>query len=246
MSDDLASDPGGKAAAIARGLKQALVRHPLRDNDVAPTLLPYSGGELIAMCDLHGCWADRYNVLRHAVTVLAPDEVALIVESFASLTPDLDSSDHPLSERFREGDPTVTEAIEVLRMTRNGGSKQMLLPYSYSGEAVVWGEAAQPGLPGNAPAGIREGDIADSLRAGFAAAGEPYETEDARAALEALGVRVRFTADPDPFLNVVPGDPCPCGSNLPYTDCHNPSLNVGAGDPCPCGSGRQYKDCHKD
>lgn len=220
MSDDLASNPGAHAATIARGLKQALVRHPLRAKDVAPTLIPYRGGELVAMCDLRACWADRRNVLRHAVTVLAPDEVAVIVETFASLTPDVDPADHPLSERFRDGDPTVSEAIEVLRMARSGESEQMLLPYSYSGEAVVWSETAHPAPGGNAPARILEDDIPDSLMAGFAAADKPYEIEDARAALKALGVRVRFTADPDPFLNVGPGDSCPCGSKLKYEDCH--------------------------
>lgn len=242
----MANGVGAQATAIARGLKQALVRHPLRARNVAPTLLSYIEGELIAICDLGACWADRYNVLRHAATVLAPHEVAIIIESFASLTPDVDPSDRPLSERFREGEPAVSEAIAVLRMTRYGESEQVLLPYSYSDEAVTWTEPAHPWLRGNAPAEMLEGDIADSLRAGFAAADNPYEIEDARAALKAIGVRVRFTADPDPFLDVVSGDPCPCGSNLLYKDCHNPYLNVESGDPCPCGSARKYEDCHKD
>lgn len=244
MSDHLGT-PAANAVLIARALKQALVRHPLRERDVYPTLIASRGGESVAMCDLGACWADRDHVLRDAVEVLAPDEVVLVFESFVSLTPDVEPADHPFPERFRDGDPTVSQAIEVLRMTQSGEADQVLLPYRYSGDTVVWSEVPA-GPPEAAPPARLEGDLPDSLRAGFAAAGNPYELGEARAALEALGVRVRFAADSDPFLDVEPHDSCPCGSGRKYSECHDLFLNVEPSDPCPCGSNRKYSDCHGD
>lgn len=180
---------------------------------MSPTLVTSSGGEVVAICDLTNCWADPYNALREAVAILAPDEVVLAVETFVSLTPNLKPLGHDLAERFRDGDPMVSEAIEVLRMTQSGEGEQVLLPYSYSGDTVEWSEPGEPTIK-------FEGDFPETLMAGFAAAGKPYDRDDARAALKALGVRVRFVADPNPFDNVVPGDPCPCGSKRTYQDCH--------------------------
>lgn len=178
-----------------------------------PTLVASRGGEMVAICDLRNCWADPYNALREAVAVLAPDEVVLAVETFVSLTPNLTPSGHDLAERFRDGDPTVSAAIEVLRMTRGGEGERVLHPYSYSGDTVAWSDPGEPTIK-------FEGDLPGSLMAGFAAAGEPYDLDETRSALKALWVRVRFAADPNPFDNVVPGDPCPCGSERKYEDCH--------------------------
>ena len=176
---------------------------------------------MVAMCDLRACWADRGNVLRQTVAVLAPDEVVLAFEAFVPLKPDSKPAGPALSERFQDGGRTVSEAIEVLRMTRTGEGERVLHPYSYAGDNVAWGEAVHLGSPGDPnPATESEGDMRDSLIAGFADAGEPYELEEARAALKALGVRVRFAADPNPFDDVVPSDPCPCGSKRKYKDCH--------------------------
>jgi hypothetical protein len=206
---------------IPRALKEALVRHPLRAKGLYPTLIASRDGETVAMCDLQACWAERSNVLREVVAVLAPDEVVVVVEALMSLPPDIEASGDALSERFHDGDPTVSEAIDVLRMTRSGEGERVLHPYSCSGDTVTWGEAVHLGRPGGAnPTGRVDDDIAGSLSAGFGAAGKPSEPDEARAALKALGVRVRFLVDPDPFIDVVPGDPCPCGSGRKHSDCH--------------------------
>ena len=213
ISDDLADSPAAAAALIPRALKEALVRHPLRDRELYPTLIASRGGEAVAMCDLQSCWPTRHNVLRETVAILAPDEVVLAVETFAALTPNLVTSGDALSERFRGGDATVTKAIEVLRMTRSGEGERVCHPYSYSGDNVAWREPREPTIE-------LDRDVPDSLVAGFAAAGEPRDPDDARAALKAFGARVRFFADPNPFDSVVPGDPCACGSKRKYEDCH--------------------------
>lgn len=220
MSEGLARDPAAKAAFVARELKQRLVGHPIKGNELDPTLIVFRGGEPVAICNLRRCWADRHNVLRDSVAVLAPDEVVLVVETFVSFTPNVKLGDDDLSERFRDGDPTVSRAIDVLRMTPSGNGEQVLFTYSYVGDTVVWSETPHLGPPVPPPTTKLEGDIADSLIAGFAAAGEPEELEDARTALESLGVWVMFVADAEAFLDVGPDDLCRCGSKRKFKDCH--------------------------
>ncbi|MDP1793609.1 MAG: SEC-C domain-containing protein [Acidimicrobiales bacterium] len=186
----MSEDSISNAAAIARSVKQTFVRHPLRDNRPYPTMIVSRVGEPIAICDLEEAWRGRSNALRNTVAVLAPDEVVLVVES----------------------DPEATDAIEVFWMTSGGDGARVLLPYSCVGDTVVWEEPIS--------AIELEGDIADSLREGFAGAGTFYEVEEARATLKSLGVRVRFAADPNPFVGVEPDDPCPCDSARKYKDCH--------------------------
>jgi len=86
---------------------------------------------------------------------------------------------------------------------------------------VAWSETPNLGLPGEAASAVPlEGDIRDSLMAGFAAAGKPYEPEKIRVALESFGMTLRFPAEAEEFVNVGPDDPCKCESGRKFKDCH--------------------------
>lgn len=102
-------------------------------------------------------------------------------------------------------------AIDVCWTTAAGEAKRVLLPYRYVGEEVSWSE------PARADSAT---DVFTALGRGFTEAARTYETEEARATLKSLGVRVRFVADPNPFIGLEPDDLCACDSGLTYGDCH--------------------------
>lgn len=129
-------------------LKHALAYNPERNDDVYPTLIASRSGQVVAICDLERCWGDDRGVLRDIVAILAADDVVLIVEGFLSLDQAHEPPYGPLADRHRRGDPTLSAALEVLRMMSNGDASHLLVPYRYDDGFVVWGDAVQVGPPG--------------------------------------------------------------------------------------------------
>lgn len=196
MSDDVADDPAENAGAIGRALKERWVRHPLRDNDLPPAFIPFRQGEPIAICHLPSDWTERYDVLRDAVTILAPDEVVIVADTAA------------------------LQFLNVVRMTAIGAGEHVRFRYTYVDGAVVWSEGPLLASPDDPMPTIDAQRIADALMTGFKAEAAPYEADQARAALGAIGMQVRFPDEALEFVNVEPDDPCKCGSGLKYKDCH--------------------------
>ncbi len=222
MSGDISNERSVFVLYLARELKNAQVRHPLRDDLMHPVLIPFAASELMGRCLLPSDWLTRPSVLRDAIVALTPDEIAIVAEVFVSLSPTLRSAGLSQSDRFPDGDPSLIPAIGVLRMTRSGDGEQTILPYRYADDAVVWDEAQYLDPPKEAAVEtLFERATTDAIAAGFRQIEEPRERDEARSMLRSLGLRVMFTDEAQAVFDVGPDDPCPCESGRVFKNCHD-------------------------
>jgi hypothetical protein len=212
-----------KVIDMAKEAKQILVSKGGIGADLEPLLCLERDGRILASISLGNAVTgddpnrvplDFASAVFGSVALMAPDQVAVVVEAYSRTRPD-SGAPEDLQARFADGDPDVTECLIVTRYTRDGYAF-VHLPYRYDGRTVQWGEPDWP------PEEEVDGFLVAALGAGMAAAADPATPKVGRAALlELLGTLGATTV----IFTAKPGEPCACGSGLPFEQCHLAGLN---------------------